>query len=453
MYTRGLTSTTQESVSTATTTQVNNSSGNRVLDGSFTLITNKLDRMSSSEPATHKIGLGASNWNPDLIRRTGASEGASWGSGKLFSSAQERDIAISMHKRSAGRQDFAFPDMFKYGICYTPGSSVRDVYRTISISGLLSTITMNALLMKVRGGMIVSAILLDTTTITGFHTALVTFLHEHSAVLLEDYAVQHPAKFCGHGVKVELLSKPTWPMPNSLRKAIYEHGHTRCLHVHYFPPNISPEDLRCDLRVCPAMVSDRIESMHMRGDNVLELRFESIGEAGKAYGFLTTRRNYRQCKVEFASDPCAQPLGSLAGLADLSFERLKPDSFETQKPQGLPIEGPSGNCESAGHTSSLDIVTVILPGEKSIQDLDREHHPQAGDVPGHAAVFVETLPEAGLLLNVGAGDATVSMPLSKHISAKDTAASITGKQSDGTATREAEILCADEEAVGGVQAL
>ena len=355
-----------------------------------------------------------------------------------------------MHKRSAGSQDFAFPDMFKYGICYTPGSSVRDIYRTISISGLPSTITMNASLKKVRGGMIVSAILLDTTTITGSHTALVTFLHEHSAVLFKDYAVQHPAKFSGHGVKVELLSKPTWPMPISLRKAIYEHGHTRCLHVHYFPCNISPEDLRRDLCVYPAMRSDRIESMDLRGDNVLELQFKSIGEAGKAYRFLTTRRNYQQCKVEFAPDPCAQPLESLAGQADLSFEGMKPDSFKTQKPQRLP--DPKSNDESAGHTSGSDVVTVVLPGEKTIQDFDREHHLQAGGAPGHAAVFVETFPAAGLLLNVGAGDATISIPLSEHISANDTALSITGKQLDGTATREAETLCA-EEAVGGVQAL
>lgn len=266
-----------------------------------------------SESRVGTAGPNGSFWNSksNCNRRSATPDGPAWGPDKLFRSAEEREVAISMHKNGIGPTDYKFPDLFKYGICYSPGPSVGDVYRTVSVSGLASTVTMTALLEKVRGGVVVSAKLLDTTTITGSHTALITFLREQAAMLFEDYASRRPPIFEGCRAKVELLSKPTWPMPIPLQKAIYDHGHTRCLTVHNFPRNISPEALQRDLRVCSVMVTDRIESMIMGTDGVLELRFESIWTAGKGYGILTNFRGYQKCKVSFSPDPCAQPQETL----------------------------------------------------------------------------------------------------------------------------------------------
>lgn len=222
---------------------------------------------------------------------------------------------------------------------------------------------MTALLDKVRGGIIISAKLLNTTTITGSNTALITFLHERAAMLFEDYAMQHSLTFAGHRVKVELLSKPTWPTSIPLKKAIYDHGHTRCLTVRNFPRNISPEALRRDLHVCSVMVTDRIESMCMRTDSVLELRFESIWTAGKAYGILTSWRVYRQCKVEFSPDPCAQPLDILNKQTDPASNSTQLKSSRAEEPQTFPAESPGGNDDA---NNALNPTIVLEDGDEPL---------------------------------------------------------------------------------------
>lgn len=303
------------------------------------------------------VEVNRSNCHSGFSDRSAAAHGGlTWGPDKLFASAQEREVAISIHKNGIGPTEFTFPDVFKYGICYSPGPSVRDVYRTVSISGLASTVTMTALLEKVRGGVVVSAKLLDTTTITGSNTALITFLHEQAAMLFEDHAIQQSLTFAEHRVKVKLLSKPTWPTPIPLRKAIYDHGHTRCLTIRNFPRNISPEALRRDLRVCCVMVTDRIESMNMGTDGVLELRFESIWTAGKAYGILTSWRVYRQCKVEFSPDPCAQPLEIVDKQAD-SSESTQLKRSKAEESQNLSTVSPGGNDDE-----SEDVIEEHLAG-------------------------------------------------------------------------------------------
>ena len=306
--------------------------------------------------ALEKESLNWSSWNPSSIsrsRNTAASDGPAWGTGRLFESSQERDIAISMHRKASGPGDILFPDIFKYGICYKPGPSAGNVYRTITISGLPLAVTMNALLKKVQGGAVVSAMLLDTFTITGSQTALITFLYEHDAVLFEDYAIQHPEKFRSHGVKVVLLTTPTWPMSVPLHRAIFEHGHTRCLQVHNFPHHISPEILRRDLRGCAAIVSDRIETVKMGDNGVLELGFESIAAAGKAYGILTKYREYGQCKVTFSPDPCAQLL----------------ESFDTPIPALLSSVIPDNDGEPSLVDEHLDCISTA-----ETEDLSTEVH-------------------------------------------------------------------------------
>lgn len=231
-----------------------------------------------------------------------------WSSPQIFSSLAERDRAIDFNRHNAGPKDLRFPDLFRHGIRFSPDPSDRDLYRTILVSDLGLNITTAALLDKVRGGLVVSAMLLDTATITGNKTALIFFHHEHEAMACEENAKLHPIAFDGQTARVELVPTPTWPEPIILRKAINDHHHTRCLEVHKFPRRINPTMLRRDLRICSAIASNGIEHMAMRADDILELRFSSIQYAGQAFGILTTYRDYRQCVPHFVPDPCAQPL-------------------------------------------------------------------------------------------------------------------------------------------------
>lgn len=229
---------------------------------------------------------------------------------------------------------------------------------------------MTTLLEKVRGGIVISAKLLDTTTITGAYTALITFLHEQAAMLFEHYAIRHHLSFAGHRVNVELLSKPTWPTPIPLQKAIYDHGHTRCLTIRNFPRNISPEALRRDLHVCSVMVTDRIESMNMGTNSVLELRFESIWTAGKAYGILTSWRGYRQCKVDFSPDPCAQPLEILNKQTDPASNSTQVKSSKAEEPQTLSAESPNSNDDESekvvgGHLAGFNTEGMEISAQKN----------------------------------------------------------------------------------------
>lgn len=330
-----------------------------MLDDSSALVTKRLGNITSQGPAIDKVRRCAS---------------------KLFDSAQERAVAVSIHKNGVGRDEHMFPGMFRYGLCYSPDPSEGDVYRTISISGLASTVTVNMLLEKVRGGVVVSVKLLDTTTITGSHTALIFFLHEQAAVLFEDFAIKHPLVFDGRRAKVELLSKPTWPMPIPLQKAIYEHGHTRCLTLHNFPRTVSPEVLRRDLRVCSVMVRDHVESMNMRPDSVLELRFESIWTAGRAYGVLTCYRKYRQCRVAFSPDPCAQPLPILDKHTGQAVSDMTLNNSEAENPQTLSAEGPSGiDSEEEVFPESLpDAGSAPSIIGQPLDGIGTEEHPVAG---------------------------------------------------------------------------
>lgn len=57
------------------------------------------------------------------------------------------------------------------------------------------------------------------------------------------------------------------------------------------------------------MTLDRVEYMSLRDDGVLALRFESAACAISAHGILTSHSAFGGCTVQFAPDPCAQPLG------------------------------------------------------------------------------------------------------------------------------------------------
>lgn len=236
-----------------------------------------------------------------------------WSPDKIFQSAQDRENAVWINKRSAqaGARDIYYPDFFRYGIRYVPKDYEQNIYRTVAISGLSPSVTMETLLEKVRGGMLVDAKLLDTAKITGSNTALVTFLYERSALEYEDHAQQHPIAFGNALARIAVVPTPTWPMPFYLRSGIEELGHTRCFEMHNVPRDISLPAVRQVSTSSPIMKSDSLECMRLGDDGVLELRFSSIRAAAYSSALFSKTFRYQGCTIKYVPDPCAEPLETL----------------------------------------------------------------------------------------------------------------------------------------------
>ena len=251
-----------------------------------------------------------------------------WSSEKIFDTAQDRENAIRINRLSSqsGRTDIFYPDFFKHGIHYVPRCNEQDIYRTVAISGLLPSVTMKSLLEKVRGGIVVDAKLLDTAKITGSQTALVTFLHEYSAMAYEEHARQHPIAFSDAIAQISVVPTPTWPMPFTLRTGIEKSGHARCFEVHNFPRNISLTVVKQELTSSPVMKSNSLECARLGTDGVLGLRFSSIRAAVRSSALFTKALRYQGCTVKYIPDPCAQPLETLLDQRTETSEAVKEDA-------------------------------------------------------------------------------------------------------------------------------
>ena len=235
-----------------------------------------------------------------------------WSPERSLDSSRDRATAALINRRSTqtGARDIPCPGFFKHGIHFVPRPTEHDFYRTVIISGLPLSITMEALLGKVRGGILIDTKLLNTASLTGGNTALITFLHEHSALAFEDHAKKYPIIFSNFLAQVAVIPTPTFPISIELQTSV-EEGRTRCLEIHGLPPNISLPTLGQELTNLPVMRSTSLESMRLRADGVLELRLPSIRAAEHSSAFFRKTLRYRGCTIQCLPDPCAQPLETL----------------------------------------------------------------------------------------------------------------------------------------------
>lgn len=193
------------------------------------------------------------------------------------------------------------------GLCFNPQDSEQGVYRTVVVSKLPKNATMTDLLDKIKGGAIYDAKMLDTHAITGYKSALLTFMEGSQAMDFEEHALYHPLSIAGQVIEVSLVEVPTRPISSQLAFEISKNQCTRCLYVHRFPRHIPPQQLRLDLRPDPVCKIDFIECMGMSADSILELRFLSVVAAMKAFHVLKSIARYRKCDVEYGQDICAEP--------------------------------------------------------------------------------------------------------------------------------------------------
>lgn len=202
------------------------------------------------------------------------------------------------------------PDFFRYGIQYNPPEGDSTAYRTVMITNLPTDTSLNSLLDRVRGGLVVSATVLDSRSITNSLSAIVVFLEASAAASYANFACTHEIRFSGRVAKVTRLSKATWPMPMLLQKAISEGNSTRCIELLCMPGTLSETQLRCDLQLHHLKI-DMVEKIQVDDTGVILISFASVEAAGHANGLLESLPQYQSVRRRFVSDPCAAPLETL----------------------------------------------------------------------------------------------------------------------------------------------
>lgn len=261
---------------------------------------------------------------------------------RLWTSPEERNDAIRNHQSGMDRaSNKAFVEFFRHGIAYVPSETDSNYLRTAHIGNLPKDIELRDVLARVRGGQIISAVLLNTVSITGTMSAMVQFVHEADAEEYVTYTSEHPISFPstsgpstaaseeGLGMKAEIaiIHIPTYPLAISARVRIHEHGQTRCLALSNFPENYSLRSLERNLACGNGHRAVSLIEFWLDEEQTLHLEFSSVGAAGSAYGILTNWQIYRGLQVAFERDPCA---GALEELLEVKPRPpVLPRSFST----------------------------------------------------------------------------------------------------------------------------
>ena len=226
----------------------------------------------------------------------------------IFESHSEKQNAIKLHMQGLSRMDtWTVPSLFAHGLRFRPGLEGTNVYRTLLITNLPADLTLAKLLDEVRGGVIFDAQLLNTTSITGSHSAIITFLNQDAAIAYKGYVTKYAIVFHGLLTKVSMLT-PTWPIKPQHYKQILDHKQTRCLEIHEFPHSVEADELTAVLRTCPVQSNTWLVRADLTKDSIFNLQFSSIEHASRAYDNLSKFKRFAKCSIKFASDPCAQPL-------------------------------------------------------------------------------------------------------------------------------------------------
>ena len=196
-------------------------------------------------------------------------------------------------------------------VCYRPNPTARNLHRTIVLTGLKPSCSISQVLNHVCGGLIVEAVLMNTVSITGANSALISFFEEQSARAFKAYTEAYPITIDHQNIVVYILPTASWPLPLGLKRNIREHRHTRCLKIQDFPSNVSLLNLRQDLELKPFVKYQSIDGMTMDADRTLVIRFCSIFAAQQASTVLMSMLKQYRCRIQFAEDPCARPIDGI----------------------------------------------------------------------------------------------------------------------------------------------
>lgn len=198
--------------------------------------------------------------------------------------------------------------LFQHGLVFQPRDD-ENAYRTVILTYLPLDVEMKSLLEAVRGGEIFEAHIMNTGMIAGFHIGVVTFVREKDAVTYANFAAVHGVYFNNKRAKVVLSPTPTYPISKFMESNILRQGCTRCI-------SISGESDPDRYTAVALHIMDELPTYFTSGDSIVEneqeteltVRFNSIKAAAAAMASFRLLPLLSECDLDFAADPCSQPL-------------------------------------------------------------------------------------------------------------------------------------------------
>ena len=304
---------------------------------------------------------------------------------EIFDNASEFHHASMIHRNSTRSGELRFPDFFRYGIRFQPSPITPNTFQTLSIMNLPSNITLNELMAKIRGGIVVSCHLLDTMSITGSFSARVRFLQESKALAYDDFAAANPIIFDSRRACIRVVQTPSFPLSPQLMAKIIDGGRTRCLEIYNVPKEVAQYRILQDLRISKTQVTG-IEHMQMRKGRVLNLRFSSIWYAERAYAKLVSFRTYRSCRIVWAKDPCA-----------LQLHTLKQEAIMAGK-SGIVVN----EAEGVNESDMMGVPVGIANNDNKAVSQHHQHHniENSARPPSHSYIRRSPLPDFSHLSHI-----------------------------------------------------
>ncbi|KAJ6028821.1 hypothetical protein N7540_004397 [Penicillium herquei] len=189
--------------------------------------------------------------------------------------------------------------VFRYGIRYEDNDIDAElVRRTVVIKGIPSNFTIAQLLSEIRGGQIFSATLMNTTTMLGHESAMVTFVTAQGA---QTFVNTLACGDCGllslMGLNAVVLGAPTFPMNETLKDRIMRGKLTRCIRV-------EGKKMKKAIRKLNKRTPRETEFICVDRGTESILEFPSVKMADWAFDVLTEDPYFSFSDVRFFPDPC-----------------------------------------------------------------------------------------------------------------------------------------------------
>ncbi|KAL3476764.1 hypothetical protein BJX99DRAFT_136337 [Aspergillus californicus] len=222
----------------------------------------------------------------------------------IFDDADEEFSAFNSRSNMLIRQPYSELWVFQYGLRYIPTISERDAYRTIRIEQLSCEKTLNQILPHVVGE-IYSAQLANTVAMTGYNTAMITFVTTNDALQFVAAIASQTVAVPGNVVPVHT---PTYPIPADMARLIVDEGYTRSIGIFHHRKTLRAE----------------ISRILTRPGQMFNLQVESVYD-GPAAGEISVK----MFSVKAAAG-VMEMLKRHASLGNCQFRFLKQDAFEAE---------------------------------------------------------------------------------------------------------------------------
>jgi hypothetical protein len=227
-----------------------------------------------------------------------------WNGPSSHSSSQQNIRVVDSDNR---------PMFWTYGISYKANPTDKSTFRTVHIGNVGPKVPLEQILGYVRGGSIVSAVLLDSTLTNSAASCLVIFVRASDAAAYVAFVRENPIKIFGKQLEVTLVPSATYPMTQSLMTSI-NLQQTRCICVRNYPVKMIPiSNIMYDMHLWGPLDIPSILHIYVDDEGTLQIRCGSIDTAGRILSLWRSHQFYRLLKIEFCPDPCA---GSLSDLLD-----------------------------------------------------------------------------------------------------------------------------------------